>query len=198
MQRLRVWLVDDIEANRHAFQERHSQYFDLRMFETPDEVLQALETDRPPDALLCDIFFYDDPQKARGIEDTVKSLAEKLRQAAFDLGANTAEVGIGLIRAVRDKFNGDPPFPIYAYTSKGPYLLLGDGFNRLEQLEALWLFKNKYEAPTERQKIRDDVAKFQEHRNWWLRAWKIALASGLLGAILGVVLDIALRYLFNV
>jgi hypothetical protein len=57
-ERPRVWLVDDLEVNRKNFQRDHESNFEITVFERPSAVLQALRTSDPPDALLCDVYFF--------------------------------------------------------------------------------------------------------------------------------------------
>jgi len=66
--RYRVWLVDDREINRKSFERDHGENFEVTTFETPTAVIRALETRKAPDALLCDLYFYADPDKREEIE----------------------------------------------------------------------------------------------------------------------------------
>ena len=141
--RPKVWLVDDREENRRRFIEFHAAEFDVKVFESPDQLLTAIRHDRP-DALLCDIFFYRDPEEREKKEAPLAQKAQQIQRLAVELRSDRAADGIGLIERVRHQFRDDPPFPIYAYTSKGPYLLQDEGFDRLEKLDARWLFKGKY------------------------------------------------------
>jgi CheY-like chemotaxis protein len=118
--RPRVWLVDDLEVNRKNFQRDHESDFEITVFEKPSAVLQALRTCEPPDALLCDVYFYDDLKKREEIEAQVDAQVKQLEKLASNFGATQAQEGIGLIANVRAHFGGSPPFPVYAYTSKGP------------------------------------------------------------------------------
>jgi hypothetical protein len=198
--RAKVWLVDDREDNRKKFIERHGSEFEVKTFETPDQLLKAIANQRPPDALLCDIFYYQDAHQREEIEIQVAKEAKRIEDLATALQSDQAADGIGLIQRVREHFNNDPPFPIYAYTSKGPYLLHNDSFDRLEQLDARWLFKNKYSPQIERHRISKDIAEFQERNEWtaqrmWAVAWRAGFVTALFGAFLGVILDRLARLL---
>lgn len=190
-----VWLVDDREQSREEFRRNHGGDFEIYVFEKPGEVLQAIERGSRPDALLCDIYFIEDPAEREKVEAEVKQQIGQLREkVAPSLGEAD---GIRLIDGIRRHFGGDPQFPIYAYTSKGPYLLQDNGFEDLEKLDARWLFKGKYSTFAERDRINKDIREFKERFSWRKRLWEVAVATGFASAILSVVLDRALRYLLN-
>jgi CheY-like chemotaxis protein len=198
--RYRVWLVDDREINRKEFLRDLGGGFDVTVFESPNAVLRALDTCERPDALLCDIYFYDDPEKREAIESRVEHNVKELQKLAAEFGTSEAQAGIDLIANVRAHFGEAPPFPIYAYTSKGPYLLQDNGFERLEELDARWLFKKKYSPQAVTHRIIRDVSEFRG-RDWHRRIWRFVVVTGLisaiLGAILGVVFDRLARYWFG-
>ncbi len=152
--RSKVWLVDDRSENRDRFVERHGSEFDVRTFESPDSLISAIAKEHP-DALLCDTSFSTlrDPGQRESVEASVAKEAKRIESLAAELHADKSADGIGLIQRIREQFGNDPPFPIYAYTSKGPYLLHCESFDRLEELEARWLFKNKYSTQIERRRI---------------------------------------------
>ncbi len=170
------------------FVERHGAEFEVRTFETPDQVLAAIR-DEVPDALLCDIFFYRSPEDREAKEARVAQKAKQIENLAADLHSDEAAEGIGLIQRVRDRFHNHPPFPIYAYTSKGPYLLHNQSFDRLEELDALWLFKGRYSAQVERHRITKDIDEFRQQNLWTRRMWSAMVKGGVIGAALGVILD---------
>jgi CheY-like chemotaxis protein len=189
-----IWLVDDREQNRQIFIERHGSEFDIKTFETPDQILSAISEQDPPDALLCDIFYYGDPVQRERVEARITNEAKRIEDLAAELHADQAADGIGLIQRVRQRFHNDPPFPIYAYTSKGPYLLHSQGFDELEELDARWLFKNKHSPQVERNRITKDIADFQERHDWtpkriWAVAWRTGIITAFLGALLSVLFD---------
>jgi CheY-like chemotaxis protein len=187
--RSRVWLVDDSSENRDRFVKRHGSEFDVRTFESPDSLISAIVKERP-DALLCDVFFYSDPAQREDVEARVAKEAKRIESLAAELDADKSADGIGLIQRIRQQFGDDPPFPIYAYTSKGPYLLHGENFDRLEELDARWLFKNKYSTQIERHRIVKDIAQFQEDYQWPQRIWSVAWRTGLITAVLGAALSV--------
>ncbi len=195
MQRYRVWLVDDREQNRKQFQDEHGRDFDVRVFSTPDEVLRALRSSSPPDALLCDIYFYEDQEKREKIESRVSEEAKKFTTLAAEFGAEDAQLGIGLIEEIRERLKKD--FLVYAYTSKGPYLLHGDAFDKLEKLDARWLFKNKYDPFNVRRRIRKDIEEFRELHDWPSRAMAIAWKAGWIVGLITAVIGAGLSVLFD-
>ena len=196
--RARVWLVDDREENRVKFIERHESEFDVRTFESPDQLMKEIQDKQPPDALLCDIFYYHDAREREEVEKRVEQAAKEIESLASVLRADVAAEGIPLIERVRHHFHDEPPFPIYAYTSKGPYLLHNDSFDRLEKLNARWLFKNRYSPQVELHRIMRDVKEFRERNVWSRRAWDVAWRTGIVmalaGAFLGVLIDRLARH----
>ena len=197
--RSRVRLVDDRKENRDRFVERHGSEFDVETFESPDSLISEIAKDRRPDALLCDIFFYTDPGRREEVEERVAREAKKIESLADELDADKAADGIGLIQRVRQRFDNDPPFPIYAYTAKGPYLLHSQSFDQLEELNARWLFKDKYSTQIERHRISEDIKQFQERDHWtprrmWSVAWWAGLVTAIFGAFLSVLFDRLARW----
>jgi CheY-like chemotaxis protein len=186
--RIRVWLVDDREENRNKFIERHGNEFQVKTFESPDQLLTALDKEEPPDALLCDIFYYPDRDERERVEARIAKEAKRIEDLAGELHANEAADGIGLIQRVRQRFHDR--FPIYAYTSKGPYLLHNESFDRLEELNTRWLFKNKYSPQIERDRISRDVAESRERNQLTGRIWSVAWRAGLVTAIIGALLSV--------
>jgi hypothetical protein len=188
-----VWIVDDRKENLDKFQSNHGAEFKVRRFSEPDEVLAAIRSGESPDALVCDIYFYKDEKRREEIEKLVAEDIKYLQEKAAKLDPQHAEEGIGLMNSVSDHFGSRVPFPMFAYTSKGPYLLHGPSFDKLEELGAKWLFKNKYSVQVERREIRTEIDSFRERRDWRRRAWGIAWRTGLImsivGAILGVIVD---------
>ena len=186
----RVWLVDDREENRKKFKENHGRDLNLDIFRCPDEVMKALEDGDKPDALLCDVYFYSDETRREKFEDLVNEKARELKDLAQQFNAEDAQLGIRLIRDVRDFFGGTPKFPIYAYTSKGPYLMQDEGFKQLEELNAEWLFKNKGHPYTEKRRIARDIEAYRKRFSWRSRLWEVAVVTGLISAIIGAVLGV--------
>src|SRR5262249_51560800 len=195
-QRFRVWLVDDSELSRTEFYDGQKHHFDVETFCTPGELLDALRT-RAPDALLCDIYFYDDPAQRDRLEERVRDRVAQLREEAFTMAPDTAQRGMRLIADVRKEFRGPLPFPIYAYSSKGPYLLQRDGFQRLEELEARWLFRDQLDAPHVRRRLEIDIRELRDEHNWRRWMWRAAIRAGLVGAVVGITLDRFLKYFFR-
>lgn len=55
----KVWLVDDLPENLERFRSNHKSHFDIETFSNPGAVLRRINNNEYPDALLCDVFFYD-------------------------------------------------------------------------------------------------------------------------------------------
>lgn len=137
-----VWYVDDLPSNLEKFKTNHQQAFTIRTFSKPEEVTAAL-VESLPDALLCDVFFYDSVELAEDMERKVQQKAAELRAFGEHIGANRLanQPGVQLIQSIAARFGSK--LPIYAYTSKGPYLLDELGFDRIGDAGAKWLFKGK-------------------------------------------------------
>jgi hypothetical protein len=182
-----VWYVDDLPSNLEKFTSRHAQAFTIRTFHNPDEVNAAL-AESQPDALLCDVFFYENVATAEDIERRVHEKAEEIRNFGEEIGANKIanQAGIPLIQSVAARFG--QKFPIYAYTSKSPYLLDGLGFDRIGSAGARWLFKGKYGTSTEEIIISQDIEEFRSKNSITLRIarffWLASFGSGILGGLI--------------
>src|SRR5215469_2715447 len=94
----RVWVIDDRRSNLDKFLADHRQSFYVSPFERPEDVKTALDSGEPPDALLCDIYFYDDESEREKAESAVKEKAEELRELAQRVDARKAQQGIALIQ----------------------------------------------------------------------------------------------------
>lgn len=90
--------------------------------------------------MLCDICFFPEGE-AEKIEREVDTEAKKIRTLGARMDAEDRQEGIELAERIKKYYDGSPPFPIYAYTSKGPYLLETRRFNRVERAGLRWLFK---------------------------------------------------------
>ena len=195
-----VWYVDDLPENLAKFTRNHKQAFTIKTFATPEEVRASL-LESQPDALLCDIFFYDNPETAEDMERKVQEKATELRNFGVQIGANREEnlAGIHLIQTVSERFG--TRFPIYAYTSKGPYLLDHFGFDRIGNAGARWLFKNRYDSSTEQAIIQQDINYFRLKNSFALRAaryfWFGLFTSGILGGLVVWLLTEELPKLFK-
>lgn len=53
-----VWFVDEIPDNLEKFRKNHKDFCNVKTFETIDEAKAELDNQQP-DALLCDISFFD-------------------------------------------------------------------------------------------------------------------------------------------
>jgi hypothetical protein len=54
-----VWLVDDLPSNLKKFTSNHKGHYAIRTFKHPNQVMKQIVKKNYPDALLCDVFFYD-------------------------------------------------------------------------------------------------------------------------------------------
>src|SRR5437867_2111031 len=86
---------------------------------------------------------------------------------------------------------------LYAYTSKGPYLLHGEGFQRLEELETRWLFRGQLDALHVRHRLETDIRELRDQQDWRRWTWQVALKVGLVGAVFAVLIDRILTYVFR-
>jgi hypothetical protein len=68
-----VWLVDDLPRNLRKFEENHRGYFKIETFSKIDEVLDRIHEKDYPDALLCDVFFYDSVEEAERVEAEIEN-----------------------------------------------------------------------------------------------------------------------------
>src|SRR5271168_3806449 len=119
-----VWLVDDLPSNLKNFKSNHKDYYKIRTFALPNQVMKELRKGKRPDA--CDVFFYDTIKEAKRVERIVENLSDELKRGATKAKANDHRrtLGIDLMEEIFEHFDRQrPPFPMYAYTSKGPFLL---------------------------------------------------------------------------
>ena len=155
-----VWLVDDLPSNRKNFKSNHKGHYKIRTFAHPQEVMKQISKGKRPDALLCDVFFYDTVKRAKRAEKIVDKLSEKLKRAATKANANdhSLTLGIELMEKIYEHFDRKrPPFPMYAYTSKGPFLLERKEWKKLSQFGAEILLKNRVSPAYERHEIDGDI-----------------------------------------
>ena len=142
----KVWFVDDLPENLDRFRSNHKSHFDVETFTSTGAVLRRIHNKEYPDALLCDVFFYDSVAEARDVEQKIEKLAAQLKATATEIGANdhTHAVGITLMKNIFEHFGGpSPPFPMYAYTSKGPFLLEQNEWENISKYGAEVLLKNR-------------------------------------------------------
>lgn len=167
-----VWLVDDLPRNRATFEANHGSDFAIETFSKTSDVLNRIHKGEYPDALLCDIFFYDTVEEAERVERTVADLAENLRKTAVKLGVHdhTHAIGIALMRQIYEHFKKQPPpFPIYAYTSKGPFLLEQAEWAKISEYGAEVLLKGRVTAEGERTEIIGDIEFCRSKNSWTAR-----------------------------
>jgi hypothetical protein len=139
-----VWFVDDLPRNRATFEANHGNDFAIETFSKTSDVLNRIHNGEYPDALLCDIFFYDTVEEAERVEKAIADLAENLKKTAIKIGVHdhTHAIGITLMRQIYEHFKKhSPPFPMYAYTSKGPFLLEQSEWDKISEYGAEVLLK---------------------------------------------------------
>lgn len=164
-----VWLVDDLPRNLAKFEENHRGSFKIETFSKVDEVLDRIHKRDYPEALLCDVFFYDSVERAEQVEAEVEKLAEQLKETAQRLGAydHRHAAGIQLMKKIYEFFGNKPPtFPMYAYTSKGPFLLEQSEWDNISKYGAEILLKNRVSPERERLEIKGDIVIAKSRRSW--------------------------------
>jgi predicted nucleotide-binding protein len=157
----KVWLVDDLPNNLGKFEANHAGHFDVKTFSKTKDVLDLIQQGARPDALLCDVFFYDTVKEAERVEEVVADLSGRLKSAAVDANANDPEraKGIKLMQQIYEHYGRHaPPFPMYAYTSKGPFLLEQKDWENISKYGAEVLLKNRISPEAEREEIEGDIA----------------------------------------
>ena len=165
----KVWFVDDLPQNLEKFKKNHSDDFDIELFAQPSAVLRRISNKDYPDALLCDVFFYDSVEEAERVERQVGELAEQLKKTAANLGLadHKYAAGIILMENIYKHFkNQKPPFPMYAYTSKGPFLLEQKDWQNISDYGAEVLLKNRVTPESEKTEIVGDI-EFHRAKNSW-------------------------------
>jgi hypothetical protein len=164
--------VDDLPENRRNFEINHASDFNVKTFEKPSDVLSCIRNQEYPDALLIDVFFYENVERARYVENEVAKLAEGLRDAAVDLGLldHKYSAGITLMENIHDYFGKrQQPFPMYAYTSKGPFLLEQKDWRKISDYGAEVLLKGRVTPQSEVTEIVGDIETLRVKNSW--KAW---------------------------
>jgi len=163
MEKNKVWFVDDLPRNRKAFRTHHKNHFAITLFSKPGAVLKRIRKRDYPDALLCDVFFYDTVKEAEWVENEIARLAKELKKTAIDMRLydHTHAAGIDLMRSIHGHFVKEgrprPAFPVYAYTSKGPFLLEQQDWKDISKWGAQVLLKNRVSVESERMEIEGDI-----------------------------------------
>jgi len=109
------------------------------------------------------VFFYDTVKEAELVETQIARLAKQLRKTAIDhdLYDDRHAAGLDLMRRIYEHFlkegRSRPAFPIYAYTSKGPFLLAQKDWRNISTWGAQVLLKNRIAVETERMEIDGDI-----------------------------------------
>jgi len=204
-----VFYVDDQEGHRIRFKQRHADKFDIKDFEDPVELLEALkESHRLPDLVLLDLYY---PHKRRD----KKVQEDKENQASHEL----AEFNKGIARlkkAVDDAWQPDGLFwlaeirkvfpshklPVLVYTQRGLLLLEDSQLSEIEENGADWLVKDTLQvekdgAPsllrttetTEARRIAKFIDISRASRSQRMNKVKIAIVSAVLGALVSCFLD---------
>jgi len=168
----KVWMVDDLPRNLEVFRTNHGDDFAIETFSKTSAVLERIHNKEYPDALLCDVFFYDTVADAETAEAKVAELAAKLRKTAINIGVHDQShtAGIVLMRQIYEHFKRtSPPFPMYAYTSKGPLLLEQSEWNKIFEYGAEVLLKGRVTPDAERTEIVGDIELVRSKRSWSAR-----------------------------
>lgn len=140
------------------------------------------------------MFFYPTEEEAQRAEEEVAGLAKQLRTTAAKLGLadHTLTAGITLMEEIYKHFgNKAPEFPMYAYTSKGPFLLDQKDWRNISTYGAQVLLKGRVSPEIEATEIIGDIetqrAKnsltFRARR--WVRSLILPLWPGLFWLIVG-------------
>jgi hypothetical protein len=168
----KIWFVDDLPENLATFENNHEAAFDIETFSAPAQVWERVARDHCPDALLVDVFFYDSLEQARRAESEVAELVDQLQEQVRRSGISEEKYkgGIKLIEQIHHHFRGRTPFPVYAYTSKGPVLLDKAEWQTLSQCGAKVLLKTRITPESERAQILADIRSFAP-QNRSVAAW---------------------------
>ena len=156
----KVWLVDDLPSNLRSLNRIIRATTPFERLNTPMQVMEQIAKENYPDALLCDVFFYDEVKEAKRVEGEIEKLSKALKREAKKLNANdhSRTLGINLMEDIFEHFNYQrSPFPMYAYTSKGPFLLERKEWKKLSKFGAEILLKNRVSADDERYEIDGDI-----------------------------------------
>src|ERR1700737_3444446 len=92
----KAWLVDDLPRNLTKFRSNHKNNYAIRTFKHPNEVMEQIAQENYPDALLCDVFFYDTLREAKRVEKDIEKLSKKLKREATKANANDHSRALGL------------------------------------------------------------------------------------------------------
>jgi hypothetical protein len=180
----KIWFVDDLPRNLAKFKKNHGEHFRIETFSDPAAVLRRIHQGEYPDALLCDVFFYESVAEAERVEEKIEELARMLKRTASETGLNDHghAAGIALMRNIVEHFNKrPPPFPMYAYTSKGPFLLEQSDWEDISRFGAQVLLKNRVTPDIERTEIEGDIKIHKAEQSWFA---KMSRTSKILAAAL--------------
>jgi hypothetical protein len=134
--------------------------------------LSRISNKEYPDALLIDVFFYDTPEQAQKVEEDVEKLADELKQKAAHLGLLDYKfaTGITLMENIHRHFKQKPPrFAMYAYTTKGPYLLEQKDWRKISEYGAKVILKGRVTPQSEATEIIGDIEAFRTKNSWKAR-----------------------------
>jgi hypothetical protein len=93
-------------------------------------------------------------------EKKLTELSQQLKQAALAAGVDCQRhaLGITLMKGVGEEFKGTPPFPMYAYSSKAPYLFGQREWEDVYRFGGKVLLKGRVPPDVERALILADIA----------------------------------------
>ena len=149
-------------ATSRSLDQNHKNHYAIRTFKHPNQVMEQIAEENYPDALLCDVFFYDEVREAKRVEKDIEKLSKKLKREATKANANDHRraLGLNLMGEIFEHFNHQhhrPPFQMYAYTSKGPFLLERKEWKKLSKFGVEILLKNRISVRNERHEIDGDI-----------------------------------------
>src|SRR5215471_10655289 len=119
----------------------------------------------PPTDSTDEPSFYDTAEEGERAEKAIADLAANLKKTATEIGVHDQmhAIGITLMQQIYEHFkNHPPPFPMYAYTSKGPFLLEQREWDRISEYGGKVLLKGRVTSDRERTEIIGDI---ELHRN---------------------------------
>src|SRR5262249_11765143 len=96
MSKPRVWFVDDLPSNLETFRKNHGHAFDVETFTKTGDVFERIRHKDYPDALLCDLFYFDSIDEAQRAEKKLTELAQHLKQAALAAGVDCQRHALGI------------------------------------------------------------------------------------------------------
>ena len=120
-----VWFVDDLPSNLDTFCKNHDHEFVIETFSAIEQVLRtALLVEFTLMRSFATCTYFDTVEEAQRAEDKISELIQALKGDARIAGIDNRKhaQGIALMRQLFDRFGKIPPFSVYVYSSKAPFL----------------------------------------------------------------------------